>query len=255
MDECLWVLKESRKNRSDGYSVRNRVFIISHITFQDCPFLIFSDNLSRNSCMWYELVGKDTRSQFFKMWMMLVLFTKYISYSVSGTLMVYQVLIYCIVIYWVENYGNSIFKKFGPDLRDHALIPFVLSFHKICLCFSFLSWWTYIVPVVQKENTVVVHAHVYATLYPTQCFQLKRIAVFNCVSTQIYIPVHLITNPTKAACMLIPANFFWVKGMRFSFPKMSQWLPKIYDDFPKTSKHCWKYPKMFWWPLSIPKAI
>ena len=100
MDVCLWVLKESKKkNRSDGYTVRNRVLIISHITFQDCLVLFFSDNLSRNSCIRYVLVGKDIRSQFFKMWMVLALFTRYISYSVSGTLMVYQILIYWVVIY------------------------------------------------------------------------------------------------------------------------------------------------------------
>ena len=38
--------------------------------------------------MRYVLVGKDIRSQFFKMLMVLALFTGYISYSVSGTLMV-----------------------------------------------------------------------------------------------------------------------------------------------------------------------
>ena len=42
---------KQKKNRSDGYSARNRVLIISHITFQDCLVLFFSDNLSRNSCM------------------------------------------------------------------------------------------------------------------------------------------------------------------------------------------------------------
>ena len=77
-------------------------------------------------------------------------------------------------------------------------------------------------PSCSKEDTVVVHVHVCATLYPTQCFQLKRIAIFNSVRAQIYIPVHLITNPTKAVYMLIPANFFRVKCMRFSCPKMSQ---------------------------------
>ena len=136
-----------------------------------------------------------------------------------------------------------------------ALIPLVLSFYKMFVCLSFLSWPTYIAPVVQKEDTVVVHVHVCATLYPTECFQLKRIAIFNSVRAQMYIPVHLITNPTKAPYMLILANFFGVKCMRFSFLKMSQWLPKIYDDFPKTSKHCWKCPKMFWWPWSILEAI
>ena len=32
---------KQKKNRSDGYSVRNRVLIISHITFQDCLVLFF----------------------------------------------------------------------------------------------------------------------------------------------------------------------------------------------------------------------
>ena len=51
IDICLRVLKESNKSRFDSYSVRNSVLIISHITFRDCRVHIFSDNLSRNSCM------------------------------------------------------------------------------------------------------------------------------------------------------------------------------------------------------------
>ena len=51
MDVCLRVLKESNKSRFDSYSVRNSVLIISHITFRDCRVHIFSDNLSRNSCI------------------------------------------------------------------------------------------------------------------------------------------------------------------------------------------------------------
>ena len=51
MDICLRVLKESNKSRFDSYRVRNSVLIISHITFLDCRVHIFSDNLSRNSCM------------------------------------------------------------------------------------------------------------------------------------------------------------------------------------------------------------
>ena len=51
MDVCLRVLKESSKSRFDNYSVRNSVLIISHITFRDCRVHIFSDNLSRNSCI------------------------------------------------------------------------------------------------------------------------------------------------------------------------------------------------------------
>ena len=51
MDLCLQVLKESNKSRFDSYKVRNSVLIISHITFRDCRVHIFSDNLSRNSCI------------------------------------------------------------------------------------------------------------------------------------------------------------------------------------------------------------
>ena len=51
MDVCLRVLKESNKSRFDSYSVRNSVLIMSHITFWDCRVHIFSDNLSRNSCI------------------------------------------------------------------------------------------------------------------------------------------------------------------------------------------------------------
>ena len=51
MDVCLRVLKESNKSRFDGYSVRNCVLIISHVTFRDYRVHIFSDNLSRNSCI------------------------------------------------------------------------------------------------------------------------------------------------------------------------------------------------------------
>ena len=51
MDLCLRVLKESSKSRLDSYSVRKNVLIISHITFRDCRVHIFSDILSRNSCI------------------------------------------------------------------------------------------------------------------------------------------------------------------------------------------------------------
>ena len=51
MDICLRVLKESNKSRFNSYSVRNSVVIISHITLRDCRVHIFSDNLSRNSCI------------------------------------------------------------------------------------------------------------------------------------------------------------------------------------------------------------
>ena len=47
-DLCLRVLKETNKSRFDSYSVRNSVFIISHITFQDCHVHFFCDNFSQN---------------------------------------------------------------------------------------------------------------------------------------------------------------------------------------------------------------
>ena len=51
IDVCWRVLKESNKIRFDSYSVRNSVLVISHITFRDCRVHIFSENLSRNSCI------------------------------------------------------------------------------------------------------------------------------------------------------------------------------------------------------------
>ena len=51
MDICLRVLKESDKRMFDSYIVRNSVLIIPHITFRDCRVHIFSDNLSRSSCI------------------------------------------------------------------------------------------------------------------------------------------------------------------------------------------------------------
>ena len=51
MEVCLRVLKESNKSRFDGYSVKNSVLIISHVTFWDCRVHIFSDDLSQNSCI------------------------------------------------------------------------------------------------------------------------------------------------------------------------------------------------------------
>ena len=47
VDVCLRVLKESNKRSFDSYSV----LIISHITFRYCRVHIFTDNLSRNSCI------------------------------------------------------------------------------------------------------------------------------------------------------------------------------------------------------------
>ena len=55
------LLKERNKRKFDSYSVRNGVLIISHITFRDCRLHIFSDNLSRNSCMQFHVVTKVLR--------------------------------------------------------------------------------------------------------------------------------------------------------------------------------------------------
>ena len=51
VDIYLRVLKEINKSRFDSYSVRNSVLNISQIIFRDCRVQIFSDNLSRNSCI------------------------------------------------------------------------------------------------------------------------------------------------------------------------------------------------------------
>ena len=51
MKMCLRVLTERNKVGSTATVVRNSISIISHITFWDCRVHIFSDNLSRNSCI------------------------------------------------------------------------------------------------------------------------------------------------------------------------------------------------------------
>ena len=48
----LQVVKEINKSRFNSYSARNSVLIISHITFWDSHMHIFSNNSSRNSCMY-----------------------------------------------------------------------------------------------------------------------------------------------------------------------------------------------------------
>ena len=58
MDVCLRMLKESDKSRLDRCSVRNSVLIISHIIFRDCRVHIYSDSLSRNSCILLKCPGK-----------------------------------------------------------------------------------------------------------------------------------------------------------------------------------------------------
>ena len=50
MAVCLRVLKESNKSRFDSYSVRNGVLIIPYY-LSGLSRAVFSDNLSRNSCI------------------------------------------------------------------------------------------------------------------------------------------------------------------------------------------------------------
>ena len=47
----MFVSANGTKVGSTATVVRNSVLIISHITFRDCRVHIFSDNLSRNSCI------------------------------------------------------------------------------------------------------------------------------------------------------------------------------------------------------------
>ena len=58
---CLRMLKESNNSEKiwHGYSVRNSVLIISHTTFRDCCVHIFSDHLSRNSCISSLIYGRS----------------------------------------------------------------------------------------------------------------------------------------------------------------------------------------------------
>ena len=52
IDLCLLMLKESNNRRFESYRAKNSVLIKSHIASRDhCRVHIFSDNLSRNSCM------------------------------------------------------------------------------------------------------------------------------------------------------------------------------------------------------------
>ena len=53
LEMCLRVLKYSRSLSvvQTATVARNSVLIISHFTFRDCRVHIFSDNLSRNSCI------------------------------------------------------------------------------------------------------------------------------------------------------------------------------------------------------------
>ena len=72
MDICLRVLKESNISRFDNNSVKNSVLNIAHITFRDCRVHIFSDDLSRNSCIRSGTMQQrpnqpDSRSQLIKL--------------------------------------------------------------------------------------------------------------------------------------------------------------------------------------------
>ena len=52
IDLCLLMLKESNNRRFESYRARNSVLIKSHNASRDhCRVHIFSDNLSRNSCV------------------------------------------------------------------------------------------------------------------------------------------------------------------------------------------------------------
>ena len=64
MEKCLRVLKESNKSRFESYGVRNSELIVSHIiTFRDCRVHIFTDNLSRKSCMHKKLIICSTHAR------------------------------------------------------------------------------------------------------------------------------------------------------------------------------------------------
>ena len=57
--------RKATKVSSTATVVRNSVLIISHITFRDCRVHIFSDNLSRNNCVYLlEILNFDNIVKF-----------------------------------------------------------------------------------------------------------------------------------------------------------------------------------------------
>ena len=76
MEVCLPALKESSKIKFDSYSARNSVLIISNITFRDCRVHIFSDNLSRNSCIFYHLRSTEFEEKIDSLYMNRLVFLK-----------------------------------------------------------------------------------------------------------------------------------------------------------------------------------
>ena len=62
MGVCLRVLKEINKSRFHSCSVRNSVLIISHIAIRDCRMHIFSDNVSRNTCISKRIIRLSSQS-------------------------------------------------------------------------------------------------------------------------------------------------------------------------------------------------
>ena len=66
MDECLRVLKEKNKSTIDSYW-QYQEQCIDHIPYhRDCRANIFSDNLSRNSCIKKSVTKMEFSRAFFR---------------------------------------------------------------------------------------------------------------------------------------------------------------------------------------------
>ena len=129
------------------------------------------------------------------------------------------------VIQFLRNVGQT-FETMCIDSFS-SILP-----QDMFVCFSFSSWPTYIAPVVQKENTLVVHVHVYATLYPTQC--LKNSYFQFCQRTNIHSSS--LDNKPNQSCIHVNTCQLFLSQMHEIF---------ISKNVPMTSKDLWWFFKDF----------
>ena len=121
MDLCLQLLKKRNNSRFDSYSVRNRLLIISNITFRDCRVHIFSDHLSRNSCTHY------TEELFVTTWKAICRYRRHSNGSELGEQVIHT--------YRITN-RNDWPRRFGePNPSPHSWI-----FNSVSVDFSPLSY-------------------------------------------------------------------------------------------------------------------
>ena len=129
------------------------------------------------------------------------------------------------VIQFLRNVGQT-FETMCIDSFS-SILP-----QDMFVCFSFSSWPTYIAPVVQKENTLVVDVHVYATLYPTQCLENSYFQF--CQRTNIHSSS--LANKPNQSCIHVNTCQLFLSQMHEIF---------ISKNVPMTSKDLWWFFKDF----------